>query len=139
MKTFVSFESDFPCKENIEFPCGQELAQYFSDGLKKSGFQVVGPNNREDWAWDLLLNKKGYQIESIIGYVNDSSIQWLITTYLHLPFWKNIPFLNTKNDQSTNDLQNFCKVIDELLSNNHFSKVRWYDQESFDKSSVVTK
>ncbi|WP_428241669.1 hypothetical protein [Gynuella sp.] len=133
MRTFVSFESDFSCEDSIEHPKGQELARYLYNGLRESGFQVREPQNREDWAWDILLLKDGYQIESILGYVNDSPIQWLVTTHLHFSIWKKL-FAGSVKNHAENELQSYCCTIHRLLSNDRFRFIRWYNQEEFDQN-----
>lgn len=135
MRTFVSFESDFSCEGKDGNPPGQEIAQYFYEGLKGAGFQVSKPKNREDWAWDFLLNKNGYQIESIIGYVNDSPIQWLITTHLHFTFWKKL-FANSVRVEAESELRNYCQKIHELLFDSRFRSIRWYNQMDFDQNET---
>ncbi len=135
MRTFVSFESDFPHEGKTGNPPGKELLQYLSVGLRNAGMQVSEPQNREDWAWDFLLDKNGYQIESIVGYVNDLPIQWLITTHLHLSFWKKL-FASSVIAQAESELQNYCQAIHKLLSDSRFRNVRWYNQRDFDQNAT---
>lgn len=135
MKTFVSFESDFSHKGKAGSPPGKELAQYLNEGLRNAGFQVSVPQNREDWAWDFLLDKNCYRIESIVGYVNDSPVQWLITTHLHFSFWKNL-FASSVKTQAESELKSYCRAIHELLSDSRFQTVRWYAQRDFDQNAT---
>jgi hypothetical protein len=134
MRTFVSFEFDSSQESLLGNPPGQELAQYLCEGLKSAGLHVIGPKNREDWAWDFVFDKGCYQIESIVGHVDYRPIQWLITTYLHLKFWKKLfpGKLFKANAEST--LQRYCQEIHSLLSDSRFSSVRWYDQKEFDQN-----
>ena len=131
MRTFVSFETDFPHDTN---PPGQELAQYLCEGLKSSRFEVDGPKNREDWAWDLLLTNDNYQIESIVGFVNDEPFQWLITTHLHLSLWRRLFAGKSFKTQAQKELKRYCLAINKLLSSERFGSVRWYEQKDFDQS-----
>jgi hypothetical protein len=135
MRTFVSFESDFSHEGEEGRPPGLELAQYLYQGLRKAGFQINDPQNREDWAWDFILDKNDYQIETVVGYVNDSPIQWLITTYVHVSFWKKL-FMSSVKMQAESELKSYCQVIHGLLSGGEFRAVRWYEQIDFDQNAT---
>jgi len=135
MRSFVSFKTDFSNDTKAEDTPGQELAQYLCEGLCSAGFEVKGPQNREDWAWDFLLSKEAYQIESIVGYVDDDPIQWLITTHLHLSFWKKLFGGASIKTKAGKNLRSYCQAIHQLLSSdNRFRSVRWYEQQDFDQN-----
>ena len=135
MRTLASFKINFLYERKAGEPPGKELAQHLSEGLISAGFHVSEPQNREDWAWDFLLDRNGYQIESIVGYVNNSPIQWLITTHLHFSFWKKL-FPGSVKAQAESELKSYCQTIHELLSDSRFQTVRWYDQRDFDQNAT---
>jgi hypothetical protein len=136
MNTIVSFNSDFPaiCKNDIKV--GFELSQHIYGALTKSGFEIIGPSNREGWAWGFLVQKNGYQIEAIFGYVNDEQLQWLITMHVHLSLVNRIFHKKKTSKKSTVDLMSFCNAINDLLYNDEFNNIRWYAQEKFDKNEL---
>ena len=135
MKTYVSFESDFSSERTVENPPGEELSQYLYENFVTAGFQVNEPKNREDWAWDFLLKTNSCQIESIVSYVNDWPIQWLLTTHLHYPPWKMF-LADSVIAQAESDLQDYCQTIHKSLSNNRFWTVRWYDIRDFNNNET---
>jgi len=136
MKTIVSFNSDFPTVSENEMPVGLELSQYIYKALTKAGYQIVGPNDREGWAWDFVVQKEGYQIEAILGYVSDNQLQWLITTHAHFSLINKVFGRKVAMEKSKLEMSDFCGVINDSLSDEKFSHIRWYAQDSFDNNEL---
>ena len=135
MKTFVSFEMNFSIVSKRENLLDKELLQFLRKKMHNAGFNIQGPKNREDWAWDFLLERNNYQIESIIGYVNDGAIQWLVTTYLHLSFWKKIFGSKIVKVETNRYLRDYCLAIHQILYfDDRFDSIRWYEQRDFDRN-----
>jgi len=136
MKTIVSFNSEFPTVSKNEMPVGFELSQYIHQAFIKFGYEILEPNNREGWAWDFVVQKDGFQIEAILGYVNDDSLQWLITTHAHLSLISKLLNRKVSKEKSTLELNHFCTLINDILSSEKFNHIRWYTQDSFDSNEL---
>ena len=136
LRTIVSFEAaDYSHERTNDDPPGEELAHFIGKSLSESGFKVVGPENREDWAWNISIKEEGFQIEIIIGFVDDKEIQWLITNHLHLSLARKIFKTNETKSAGTIYLRRLCDAIHKSLSsNNRVRSIRWYRQGDFDQN-----
>lgn len=132
MNTIVSFQSSFEIRGKNGDPPGQELASFLFEGLRNSNIQICDLKNREDWGWDFRTEQNTFQIESIVGYVGDPPVQWLVTNHLHLSRWRSVFSGSSVRSQADSYLQFYCFAIHELLSDERFSSIRWYTQENYD-------
>jgi hypothetical protein len=129
MRTFVSFEADFPTGGT---PAGRELAEFIAQALRSSGQAVGGPTNREDWAWDIHSESCKPPINSIVGYSDDGPRQWQIHTYIRRPFFHRL--FRGKNASHDEQLFAYCSTIHKvIMTDDRFRSIRWYEQTVFDK------
>jgi hypothetical protein len=134
LRTFVSFEADFPTDGH---PAGRELADFLADAIRKQGFAVLAPRNREDWAWDITYRTKNVSVETIVGFSDDGPRQWQIHNYAPLPFFQRLIRRDDHYRQTL--LRSYCEAIDNAIKRDgRFRTIRWYDAGAFDKDHGKT-
>lgn len=109
-------------------PPGGELAEFVVSALRDSRIQVEGPDNREDWAWDIVGHVSGKEICCVLGAVDDGPRQWLVITHA----WAGV--LGWLRRESTLEPHlAFCRALDRVLKqDSRFRSIRWYSPEEWD-------
>jgi hypothetical protein len=135
LHSFVSFKAAFPVDGE---PAGKELADFISSALRSAGIEHTNPEEREGWAWNIFSQAGKVKIESIIGFVDDEPLQWLITSYGHLPFLNKL-FSGGGGQVREAALRPFCEAIDSAIkSDTRFSEIRWYTEKDFNTDNGDT-
>jgi hypothetical protein len=134
LRTLVSFEADFPTDGQ---PSGRELAEFVADAIRKQGITVSGPNNREDWAWNIRYHTEGLSVETIVGFSDDGPRQWQVHNYAPVPFFQRLMRRDDPARQAL--LRSYCESIDKAIKRDpRFKNIRWYDAETFDTDHGAT-
>ena len=110
-------------------PPGRELATFIADALRRQGFDVIGPDDREGWAWDMTCRLPNVRIDCIIGAVDDRPRQWLVTTAPRVSLVDRLRGRKHLNVQT-----GFYESLDQILkTDGRFHAIRWYFQADFDR------
>lgn len=139
LRTIVGFVAAFPSDRDADdSPAGRLLAEFVTARLIDAGIQLVGPREREGWAWDVSANVDGITIDTIVGLVDDMDSspprQWLITNDATIGFWNRLFASRAKRDQSELSMRRYCEAIHRILvSDDRFSHILWYNKQTFDR------
>lgn len=140
VRTFVGFVADFPSQRKEDEPPGRELAQFIYASLVRAGFNTTRPENRGDYAWDMVTRQDGLEIVTIVGLVGDLESdpprQWLITNDCHIPFFRKLLGQGQEwRARRERLLRRFCEAIHQSMSDDRrFSAIYWYWADTFDQA-----
>ncbi len=139
VRTIVGFVAAFPLeREADDAPAGQCLAEFIAMQLRIAGFNLVGPTERQGWAWDISATVDGVVIDTIIGLVDDMEStpprQWLITNDHTVGIWNRLFGSQAQHNQKELAMRKYCEAIHKTIaSDNRFSHIFWYDKGAFDR------
>jgi hypothetical protein len=139
VRTIAGFVAAFPSeREADDSPPGRFLAEFIATQLRTEGFSLLGPSERQGWAWDISATVDGIVISSIVGLVDDTEStpprQWLITNDPIVSIWSCLFGSQTQRDQRELAMRRYCEIIHKnMASDDRFSHILWYNKETFDR------
>lgn len=139
LRTIVGFVASFPSeREADDAPAGRFLAEFIATQLRTAGFNLIGPNERQGWAWDISATVDGINIDTIIGLVDDLESkpprQWLITIDHAVGIWNRLFGSRSQRDQREFAMRKFCEIIHKTItSDDRFSHIFWYNKDTCDR------
>ena len=139
VRTIVGFVAAFPSeREADDAPAGRSLAEFIAMQLRTAGFNLLGPTERQGWAWDISATVDGVVIDTIIGLVDDMEAtpprQWLITNDHTVGIWNRLFGSRAQREQRELAIRRYCETIHKTISSDdRFSHILWYNMETFDR------
>jgi hypothetical protein len=108
LRTIVAFVASFPSeREADDAPAGRFHAEFIATHLRTAGFNLIGPNERQGWAWDISATLYGINLDTIIGLVDDMESkpprQWLITIDHAVGVWNRL--FGSRSQRNQRDLR----------------------------------
>lgn len=139
VRTIAGFVAAFPSERKADgAPAGRPLAEFIATQLRATGFNVLGPTERQGWAWNISATVDGVRIDTIIGLVDDIEStpprQWLITNDHAVGIWNRLFGSRAQREQRELAIRRYCETIHKTISSDdRFSHIFWYNQETFDR------
>jgi hypothetical protein len=139
LRTIVGFVAAFPLdREADDAPAGRSLAEFIATKLKLAGFRLLGPNERQGWAWDISATVDEITVDTIVGLVDNMEStpprQWLITNDHTVGVWNRLFGSRAQRSQRELSIRRYCEAIYKIIaSDDRFSHILWYNKETFDR------
>lgn len=139
VRTIAGFVAAFPSeREADDSPPGRFLAEFIATQLRTEGFNLLGPTERQGWAWDISATVDGIVMNSIVGLVDDTEStpprQWLITNDHIVGIWSGLFGSQAQRDQRKLAMRRYCEIIHKTMaSDDRFSHILWYNKDTIDR------
>ena len=139
VRTIVGFVAAFPSdREGDGAPAGRLLAEFIATNLRSTGFNLLGPNERQGWAWDMSATKDSITVNTTVGLVDDMEStpprQWLVTNDYTVSIWNRIFGSRSQHEQRDRSIRRYCEAIQKIMeSDGRFSQILWSNKATFDR------
>ena len=139
IRTIAGFVAAFSSeREADDSPPGRLLAEFIATQLRTEGFNLLGPTERQGWAWDISATVDGIVINTIVGLVDDTEStppgQWLITNDQTVDIWSRLFGSRAQRDQRELAMRKYCETIHKTMASDaRFSQIFWYNKDTFDR------
>jgi len=139
LRTIVGFVAAFRSeRESDDSPAGRSLVEFVATQLGNAGFNLLGSDERQGWAWDISATVDGVTIDTIVGLVDDMESTpprlWLITSDQRANLWNRLFDSRDKRDRRDLSIRRYCESIHKaMVADDRFSHIVWYNKDTFDK------
>jgi hypothetical protein len=133
VRTFVSFEGDFPDdgewdeSGHVVRPRGRAISEFLQNSLRSISTHIVRLANHEDFEWEFGCSIGRTRVWVLLQFAEP----WLVI--VHLQPWILNPLRGRKGPEV---LKAVCRTIDQAMRGDpRFRKVQWFTGEEYSRVS----